>query len=81
MARTPRLPREARSAVKRAAQALTYSIERLARDLGVTAGTLFNYRTGRTRVPGSALSKLGKVLRRQAKSLERRYREVMRLMP
>lgn len=62
----------------RAARALTYSIDRLARDLGVTPGTLFNYRKGRTRATTAALQRLRKVLRRQLRVLERRYRDLMR---
>ena len=76
---TVRLSADARRAIQRAVRALTYSVDQLARELEVTPATLFNYRTGRTRATVDAVRRLANVLRRQARLLERRYREMSRV--
>jgi len=73
---TARLSRGARRTIDRAVSALTYSVDRLAQDLRITPGTLFNYRKGRTRAPRAAIEKLARILRRQAHRLERMSRSV-----
>ena len=73
---TSRLSRAARRSIDRAVTALTYSVDRLAQDLRITPGTLFNYRKGRTRATRAVLRKLAGVLKQQARRLERLSRAV-----